>query len=33
MSSIINEVIDKVKRQDPEQKEFHQAGEEVLHSL
>jgi glutamate dehydrogenase (NADP+) len=33
MSSIINEVIDKVKRQDPEQKEFHQAVEEVLCTL
>ncbi|TFH39583.1 MAG: glutamate dehydrogenase, partial [Chrysiogenales bacterium] len=33
MSSIINEVIDKVKKQDPEQKEFHQAVEEVLFTL
>ncbi len=33
MSSVINEVIDKVRRQDPEQKEFHQAVEEVLTTL
>ena len=33
MSTVINEIIDKVKRQDPEQKEFHQAVEEVLSTL
>jgi glutamate dehydrogenase (NADP+) len=33
MSTVINEIIDKVKRQDPEQKEFHQAVEEVLYTL
>jgi glutamate dehydrogenase (NADP+) len=31
--SLINEVIDKVKRRDPEQKEFHQAVEEVMQTL
>ena len=31
--SLINEIIDKVKRRDPEQKEFHQAAEEVLTTL
>jgi glutamate dehydrogenase (NADP+) len=31
--SLINEIIDKVKRRDPEQKEFHQAVEEVMHTL
>lgn len=31
--SLINEIIDKVKRQDPEQKEFHQAVEEVFETL
>lgn len=31
--SLITEIIDKIKKQDPEQKEFHQAAEEVLESL
>ncbi|HOW83405.1 MAG TPA: NADP-specific glutamate dehydrogenase [Spirochaetota bacterium] len=31
--SLINELIDKVKKQDPEQKEFHQAVREVLETL
>jgi glutamate dehydrogenase (NADP+) len=31
--SLITEIIDKVKKQDPEQKEFIQAAEEVLESL
>ncbi len=31
--SLINEVIDKVKKRDPEQKEFQQAVEEVLETL
>jgi glutamate dehydrogenase (NADP+) len=31
--SLINEIIDKVKKRDPEQKEFHQAVEEVMHTL
>ncbi len=31
--SLINEIIDKVKKRDPEQKEFHQAVEEVLNTL
>ncbi len=31
--SLINEIIDKVKRRDPEQKEFHQAVEEVMYTL
>jgi glutamate dehydrogenase (NADP+) len=31
--SLINEIIDKVKKQDPEQHEFHQAVKEVLDTL
>ena len=31
--SLINEIIDKVKKQDPEQLEFHQAVKEVLDTL
>ena len=31
--SLANELIDKVKRQDPEQREFHQAVEEVMETL
>ncbi len=31
--SLISELIDKVKKRDPEQKEFHQAVEEVMHTL
>ncbi len=31
--SLINEIIDKVKKQDPDQQEFHQAVEEVLETL
>src|SRR4030042_7093415 len=33
MSTVINEVSEKVKRQDPEQKEFHQAVDEVRSTL
>lgn len=31
--SLINEIIDKVKKQDPDQREFHQAVQEVLETL
>lgn len=31
--SVIDEVIEKVRRQDPDQTEFHQAVKEVMHSL
>ncbi len=31
--SLINEIIEKVKKQDPDQKEFHQAVQEVMESL
>jgi len=31
--SLLNEIIEKVKRQDPDQKEFHQAVQEVLETL
>ena len=31
--SVISEVMDKIKKQDPDQVEFHQAAEEVLSSL
>ncbi|HNR87950.1 MAG TPA: NADP-specific glutamate dehydrogenase [Spirochaetota bacterium] len=31
--SLINEIIDKVRKQDPEQKEFHQAVQEVMETL
>jgi glutamate dehydrogenase (NADP+) len=31
--SLVNEIIDKVKKQDPDQKEFHQAVSEVMETL
>ena len=31
--SVISEVLDKIKQQDPNQLEFHQAAQEVLESL